>query len=342
MKIYSTPTSPFCLRVKLALKCKNILNKNISFEEIDLKNPPASLLKINPKGSVPTLEIEEGNGFAESMVIVEYFDSLEGDGPKLFGDNAIENAKIKFLLEQLTEKVIVPMRSCIIARGNKVAERRALAKIPEALHNLNKLLEKRNTPFFGGSSLNAADIHIAPFIIYYISANYLNNKYPMPEVNSKATEYFHNIKNHPAIKAVIPAFNQCNEIIRQRYFIIPDNIKYIKESSREIIEDIDSELIKLNQKIASCNKNNLIYSWKKDKNEQGYFIHTTFNFKSYEEALKAIQDICEVQESSDHHSHFILENYSQLKVEVCTHKPKWGVTAMDFAFAETLSKAILN
>jgi glutathione S-transferase len=45
--------------------------------------PHAELMRINPLGKIPTLELEDGTVIYDSPVIIEYLDTLHG-GPKLF------------------------------------------------------------------------------------------------------------------------------------------------------------------------------------------------------------------------------------------------------------------
>src|SRR6202020_563457 len=45
--------------------------------------PHAELMKINPLGKIPTLELPEGTVVYDSPVIIEYLDTLH-DGPKLY------------------------------------------------------------------------------------------------------------------------------------------------------------------------------------------------------------------------------------------------------------------
>ena len=56
VKIYSTPTCPYCLRAKAYLK-----EKNIAFEDIDVSTDPSSAKEMMEKSgqmAVPVLDIE--------------------------------------------------------------------------------------------------------------------------------------------------------------------------------------------------------------------------------------------------------------------------------------------
>ena len=341
MKLYSIPFCPFCLRVKLMLNNRASSVHKIQIEEVDLKNPPIELKKINPNITVPTLQLENGDGFAESLIIMEYLDKMDSIENKVFGNSNEETAKIKFLIERLTQEVTNILMENIFTFGSKMKFQKAIQKLPQAFEKLNILLKDINSPYFGGNILNAADISIAPFIAYYMTASNLNKKFTLPDSLSRAGKYFVRIKEHPEIQTLIFSDEKFNENAK-KFILEPENITYIKNSSRNLIENIDLELNKLNTKITSNLKSNKSISWKLNKNEKGPFIETLFEFKNSEDTIAAIQKICDLQETSDHHANFTLENFGTLKIEVCTHQPKWGVTAMDFAFAETLTQIILN
>ncbi len=342
MKIYSLPFCPFCYRVKLALKIKDILTTEVQIEEVDMDSPPENLKKINPNLSVPTLEFSSGDGFAESMVILEYLDSsYKSKGEKIYGNNTEETAKIKYLVERISQEVIPFLLNCILSNGNQVKLKKALQEVPQAFKKLEIILEHTTSPYFGGNNFNAIDICLAPFVCYYLSAQKINPKFPLPIETSKSGKYIHNLLDHHLVNEIILSNTSFKEQLN-KLMSIPENIKLIKNSSRILIENIDSELVHLNKKLISNTKNNSASTWKLSHNDKGPFIESIFQFKNYEEAFEAIQKICDLQESSDHHANFVLENFSQIKVEVCTHQPKWGITAMDLAFAETLSQIILN
>ncbi|WP_397599703.1 glutathione S-transferase N-terminal domain-containing protein [Silvanigrella sp.] len=337
MKIYSIPFCPFCYRVKLALHEKKIPNSFIEIEEIDLKNPPKDFIEINPNRTVPTLQIKGNDGFAESMIIVEYLNNLNTDTPNLFGNSNEEIAKNKVLIERISNEIIPCLLGCFYANGSEMKFRKSLQKLPMIFEKLESLLEKINSPFFGGNTINAVDICFAPFICYYLVANEFNTKIILPKSNTKAFKYFKNIQNHSYINELILSNEKFKNDTKEELIIETEGTKYIKSSSRNLIKDIEEEVKILNKRISSKCKGNRAILWATNKNEKGPYIETIVQFKNYDEAIQAIQVICDLQETSDHHSHFVLENFNQIKVEVCTHQPTWGVTAMDIAFAETLS-----
>ena len=340
MKIYSIPFCPFCYRVKLAIHEKKIANNIVDIEEIDLKNPPKDFIEINPNRTVPTLKLKGNDGFAESMIIIEYLNNISTQTESLYGNSNEEIAKNKVIIDKISNEIIPTLLGCFYTNGSEVKFRKSLQNLSMVFEKLEFLLNKENSSFFGGNKLNIVDICIAPFICYYLAASDANPRIKMPEANTKSYKYFKKIQNHAYINELILSNNDFIKKTKDIFIIETEGTKYIKNSSRKIIENIEEEVNLLNKKISENRKSNKSILWKINKNEKGPFIETTISFDHYEESLNAIQIICDLQETSDHHSHFILENFKQIKVEVCTHHPKWGVTAMDIAFAEILSNSI--
>ncbi len=107
----------------------------------------------------------------------------------------------------------------------------------------------------------------------------------------------------------------------------------VKNSSRELVVNLSESLSILNSKGIE---------WQIDKNAHGNFICTEFKFKNSKNAIEALRFLNDLQELTDHHSSFVMENFSSLKIELCTHRPKYGLTEIDFSFAELLVSEILN
>jgi glutathione S-transferase/pterin-4a-carbinolamine dehydratase len=343
MKIYCTAACPYCLRVKLALKCRNIIDSSISFEEIDIKNPPKELLKINPTGAVPSLEIRDGLGFGGSTAIIEYLDILPGLGDQLFPKNREENGQLKFLLEILTDRFIHVLEKIFFPKKSFLNQNKELEKISQAFLFLKNVLENsQNAPFFGGKNLNAVDVHLAPFIIYYLAANYFDKRFFLPKSDLKLMQYFEDLKNHSMIKSVFPDIKKCAHIFKSNEHSFSEEVQFIQSCSREILKDFDFKIERMNKQL-SCYLNKEYFDfWKKSKNNSHDCIIATFYFKDQEAARSALEKLDFLQEACNHHTHFILQNFQELRVELSTHEPRPGVSEMDLAFASLLSRILLS
>lgn len=339
MKLYTKRSCPYCHRVELALAERKISQDVIHLEQIDFENPAPSFLKINPNKKVPTLEISQNNGFGESMVIVEYLDSIDAVGHKLYGNTAEEIAKTKFHVEMLADKVTSFFLKSTYTFGNKIEEKCLAAQTPLVFAAFEKLLENKTGHFFGGDNLNAQDIHVIPFVLRYAAMSLLRKDWILPEKNTRVGKYFDAVIAHPSVQKCLPGLEEVSTIVK-RHTSLSQPVQKIKDSSRNLSDNIPAELEKLNDKFKDAR-----FSWKQAQNTSGPFITCQIQFENDEQVLKAVSSLCELQESSNHHSSFTLNDFSTLTIEVCTHQPKWGVTEMDFAFAEAFTermKGIFN
>ena len=82
-------------RVRIFLAEKGITD--VSMVEINLmegENLTEDFLKINPRGTVPTLELDDGTYLDESVAICRYLEELHPE-PNLLGKDALSKAKIE-------------------------------------------------------------------------------------------------------------------------------------------------------------------------------------------------------------------------------------------------------
>jgi glutathione S-transferase len=84
MILHWSPRSPYVRKVMIAI---DELGLRASVRTVRTvtggTTPHLELMKINPLGKIPTLELPDGSVLYDSPVILEYLDSLHG-GPKLF------------------------------------------------------------------------------------------------------------------------------------------------------------------------------------------------------------------------------------------------------------------
>lgn len=94
MKLYDAPWAPSPRRVRIFLAEKGI---EVPCEAIDLRSGEHlgdDYLRINPRGAVPALELDDGEVLCESAAICRYFEALHPD-PSLFGTTPIEIGRIE-------------------------------------------------------------------------------------------------------------------------------------------------------------------------------------------------------------------------------------------------------
>lgn len=326
MKLYMIPECPFVHRVLLACDVRKIDSSLMQKIQIDLNQPPAALLKINPSGSVPTLEFEQGQGFHESLVIMEFCDSLSAPGPKIYGANARQIAETKVLWETINSRVLSAVQQAIYSFGNVNSLRTAATQLEKAWVWLEEQLQNRGTTFFGGTELNAVDIGMAPFLMRLGYVCELHPMIKLPAPQSKAAEYLKNLKNRCAESQVFPSETVMRDTTLK--FARPHKLFLdVQNAPRTLIENPNN---------AVANESQDLSSWKVERDDHGYCLRASFSFASHTEAVEKIKWLHDAQEICDHHTSFQVKNFTTIDIELVTHEPRWGVTQKDLTMAKLL------
>ena len=110
MKIFDIPGFPNPLRIRIALAEKG-LGSQIEFIKIDLpaaEHKQPAFLAINPLGTVPVLQLDDGTNISECTAITEYLDNLDGD-PILTGRTPKEKAIIHMMQKRAESELADPV-----------------------------------------------------------------------------------------------------------------------------------------------------------------------------------------------------------------------------------------
>jgi glutathione S-transferase len=84
MTLHWSPRSPYVRKVTIAIFEMGLQDRVKTVRTVAGGTTPHwELMKVNPIGKIPTLEIGDGRVVYDSPVIIEYLDSLHG-GPKLY------------------------------------------------------------------------------------------------------------------------------------------------------------------------------------------------------------------------------------------------------------------
>lgn len=107
MKIYDTPGFPNPARIRIVLAEKG-LDSQIEFIKINLfaaEHKQEAFLALNPAGTVPVLQLDDGTLISESVAITTYLDNLDGQ-PVLTGITAREKALIHMMQKRADDQLI--------------------------------------------------------------------------------------------------------------------------------------------------------------------------------------------------------------------------------------------
>jgi len=149
------------MRARMALYVAKV---QVELIEVALKEKPADMLALSPKGTVPVLQLEEGQVIDESLAIMDWAlgqndpdnwlpDATSNGAQKLCNDLIAENdSTFKNALDRYKYPQRYPEEDCSNARDDGI----------EFLSKLNTLLTKQ--PYLLGKTITYADIATFPFI----------------------------------------------------------------------------------------------------------------------------------------------------------------------------------
>lgn len=155
--LYSFRRCPYAIRARLALRQAGI---EVKLREVVLRNKPADMLAISPKGTVPVLQLADGRVIDESTDIMNWaLGQNDPDGWLMQGEDdeqaaliAMNDAHFKPALDRYKYSERFPQKSAV--------EWRVAAE--DWLAPLESLLSDRT--YFFGNTPSLADAAIFPFV----------------------------------------------------------------------------------------------------------------------------------------------------------------------------------
>jgi len=108
MKLYDFTLAPSPRRVRIFLAEKGI---TIPFEQVDIMrnaNRTAEFYRMNPLGSLPILELDDGSYLSESVAICRYVEDTHPE-PTLFGAGAKEQATVEMWNRRVELSIFTPV-----------------------------------------------------------------------------------------------------------------------------------------------------------------------------------------------------------------------------------------
>ncbi len=65
--LYSFRRCPYAMRARLAIRANGV---RVLLREVSLKSKPTEMLRISPKGTVPVLELQDGQVLEQSLDVM--------------------------------------------------------------------------------------------------------------------------------------------------------------------------------------------------------------------------------------------------------------------------------
>lgn len=162
LKLYSGWFCPFVQRAWAVLEEKKIPYQYI---EVNPYNKPQSLLSLNPRGLVPTLQYDN-KPLYESTVICEFLEEAYPEhGPKLMPQDVYERARTRIWTDYCTSRIIpsfhryLQFQPMSDTKGLEEARQDFLSKLRDFASELHP-----TGPFFLGAEPSLIDFVVAPWV----------------------------------------------------------------------------------------------------------------------------------------------------------------------------------
>lgn len=167
MKLYTFPPAPNPARVNFFVNEKKLA----ADADLDLEIVIVNLLKgeqngpefrrLNPVGTLPVLELDDGTVIRESLPIMELLEELYPE-PALIGESPLERARIRSIERSIEINVLLRIARAVHATrsplglpANRAVAENELKRLPAALERVNRTLE--DSEFVAGQRPSIAD-----------------------------------------------------------------------------------------------------------------------------------------------------------------------------------------
>ncbi len=210
MKLYDMKQAPNPRRVRIFLAEKGI---EIPSQQIDIgagENLKAPFLAINPRGTLPTLQFDDGSIIDESIAICRYFEMSQPE-PNLMGRDAMEAAIIECWQRQMEFDGIMSVASIFRNTAPNFAKRARPGSGPDtpqipALAERGSILlsafyESLNTRL-GETEFIAGDRYTIADITAFVTVDFAKwVKMRVPEAHSNTQRWYDAISARPSSTA---------------------------------------------------------------------------------------------------------------------------------------------
>ncbi|KAI0468413.1 putative glutathione S-transferase [Xylaria cf. heliscus] len=169
LKLFAGWFCPFVQRVWLTLEEKGIPYQYI---EVNPYQKGPELMRSNPRGLVPTLEVAPGKSLYESTVVCEYLEERYADHePKLFPSDDYGRARSRIWMDYATSRVIPAFQRLLQFQPSTYAGDGA-ARLDELRAEFRKCLleftdemaDAAQGPWFAGKDIGLVDITLLTFV----------------------------------------------------------------------------------------------------------------------------------------------------------------------------------
>ncbi len=209
MKLYDCQMAPNPRRVRVFLAEKGLDIPKTEVSIIDGENLKPEYLAVNPRGLLPTLELDDGTRIDETIAICRYIEETQAE-PNLMGKDALEKAQIESWQRRMEFDGLNPTGEMFRNSFGPFKNRGLpglsdVQAIPElaargraGVERFYKRLEQRlgETTYIAGERYTIADITALCVVDFASFA-----KMGIPEGNTNTKRWHEDVSSRPSAKA---------------------------------------------------------------------------------------------------------------------------------------------
>ena len=202
MKLYDLKAGTNPRRVRIFLAEKGLTIPRVEVDMPGGENRREPYLTINPMGTMPVLELDDGTHIAESIAICRYFEEMHPN-PPLFGATPVErglvemwNRRMEFEISRPVQEAFVHLSPYWVGKREQIPEAGTFAR-KTALARMAWLDgELATRPFIAGEHYTVADITAQCGLLLG-----KNTGTPIPEELKNLGRWFAEVTSRPTARA---------------------------------------------------------------------------------------------------------------------------------------------
>jgi glutathione S-transferase len=211
MKLYDCKVAPNPRRVRIFLAEKGLKIPTVEVSIIDGENLKPEYLRVNPRGLLPVLELDDGTRLDETMAICRYIEELHPE-PSLLGTKPLEKAIIESWQRHMEFDGMLAV-SEIVRNSLPVFSTRGLPGVTQPVPAIPALIERgtaslrrfydrleqrlRETEYVAGGRFSIADITA----LCAVDAATNRVKIPIPTENVQSQRWHKAVSSRPSATA---------------------------------------------------------------------------------------------------------------------------------------------
>lgn len=128
MKLYNLPLGMNPRRVRIFLAEKGVGIETVDIDMMKGENRTPEFLAMNPMGTLPVLELDDGTILSESIAICRYLEHLHPE-PALFGSTPLAQAQVEMWNRRMEYEIMAPI-TAVFRHANPFWEGR-ITQVPD-------------------------------------------------------------------------------------------------------------------------------------------------------------------------------------------------------------------